>query len=140
MEASGTPQPAAPPPPTPPPAAPQPESAGVGRRILAVIGGLILGFVGVALLVRGFDVVGAPLCGDPEDVAQAILEGETECYEGSSTQRFFDALFSFPGGVLGIAALVLSVYFAATGKRGKLLLQIGIASLVLLGAALLVSA
>jgi hypothetical protein len=134
MEASQPQQPTAPPPAPPPPAQPA-EKPGAGQRALAVIGGVVWGIMGIALIVVGFDILDAPLCSDPE----ALTLGE-ECYDGSSTQRFFDLLFGFPAGVLGVATAVLAVYFAATGNRGRLLLQVGIAALVLFGGSLLVGA
>jgi hypothetical protein len=149
MEASRPQPPATPPPPEPPaatqpPASPPPTGepgegkAGAGPRILAVVGGLVWGIMGVALIVVGFDIIDAPLCGDPEALAQAFL-GE-ECYDGSSTQRFFDLLFGFPAGILGVVTAGLAVYFAATGRRGRLLVQVAIAALVLFGGSLLVGA
>jgi hypothetical protein len=133
----GTTPPAHPPPPpaTPPPAEPRADSAGAGPRILAVLGGLVWGIMGIALVVVGFDIVDAPLCSEPEEI-----ELGEECYDGSSTQRFFDLLFGFPAGILGIAAAGLAVYFAATGRRGRLLVLVGIAALVLFGGSLLVGA
>jgi hypothetical protein len=146
MEASRPQPPATPPPPeppaaTPPPASPPPtgepgaEKAGVGPRILAVIGGLVWGLMGVALIVVGFDILDAPLCSEPE-----TIEFGEECYDGSSTQRFFDLLFGFPAGILGVVTAGLAVYFAATGRRGRLLVLVGIAALVLFGGSLLVGA
>jgi hypothetical protein len=137
MEAA-QPQPPATPPPPPPPAQPAVEKPSAGARILAVIGGLVWGIMGIALIVVGFDIIDAPLCSDPEALAGAFL-GE-ECYDGSSTQRFFDLLFGFPAGVLGVVTAGLAVYFAATGQRGRLLVQVGIAALVLFGGSLLVGA
>jgi hypothetical protein len=137
MEAA-QPQPPATPPPPPPQAQPALEKPGAGARILAVIGGLVWGIMGIALIVVGFEILDAPLCSDPEALAGAFL-GE-ECYDGSSTQRFFDLLFGFPAGVLGVVTAGLAVYFAATGRRGRLLIQVGIAALVLFGGSLLVGA
>jgi hypothetical protein len=141
MEASqpqppGSTPPAQPPPPpaTPPPAEPRAEKAGAGPRILAVLGGLVWGIMGIALIVVGFDILDAPMCSEPEAV------GAEECYDGSSTQRVFDLLFGFPAGILGVVAAGLAAYFAATGRRGRLLVQVGIAALVLFGGSLLVGA
>jgi hypothetical protein len=136
MEASRTPPPAEPPPPAPPAAEPRGERPGVGLRILAVIGGLLWGLMGIALIVVGFDILDARLCSEPATLADV---GE-ECYDGSSTQRVFDLLFGFPAGILGVVTAGLAVYFAATGLRGKLLLQTAIAALVLFGGSLLVGA
>jgi hypothetical protein len=134
MEAAQPPPPAQQPPP-PPPTAAGPEKAGAGLRILAVVGGLLWGIMGIALIVVGFDIIDAPLCSEPEDI-----EFGEECYDGSSTQRIFDLLFGFPAGILGVVTAGLAVYFAATGLRGKLLLQTAIAALVLFGGSLLVGA
>jgi hypothetical protein len=134
MEASQPQQPA--PPPAPPPAAERAEKPGIAPRVLAVIGGLIWGVLGVALIVVGFEIIDAQLCSEPATAADI---GE-ECYDGSSTQRVLDLLFGFPAGVLGIATAVLAVYFAATGRRGRLLLQIGLGALVLFGGSLLIGA
>jgi hypothetical protein len=130
-----TPPPAQPPPATAPPPPPGPEKAGAGPRILAVIGGLVWGLMGIALIVVGFDILDAPLCSEPE-----TIEFGEECYDGSSTQRFFDLLFGFPAGILGVVTAGLAVYFAATGRRGRLLVMVGIAALVLFGGSLLVGA
>ena len=58
-------------------------------------------------------------------------EGEDECFDGSSAQKTATIVLGWPSGVLaGIAALV-ALYFAFTGRSGRLLLQLTGAAIAL---------
>jgi hypothetical protein len=138
MEASGrpTPPPEQPPRETPPPPPPgatpaDEEKAGGGWRVLAVVLALALAFACAVMIAAMVDIGGTPRCDDPEGVAQALLEGENECFDGSSAQKVATLVLGWPSGILaGIAALV-ALYFAATGRRGRLLLQLTGAAIAL---------
>ena len=139
MEASGTPTPPpepppreTPPPPPPPGAGPADEGkAGGGWRVLAVVLALALAFACAVMVIAMADIGGTPRCDDPQAIAQALAEGETECFDGSSAQKAATLILGWPSGILaGIAALV-ALFFAATGRHGRLLLQLTGASIVL---------
>jgi hypothetical protein len=141
MEASGTPTPppeqpprATPPPPPPPPPGPAPvdeDKAGGGWRALGVLLALALAFACAVMVIAMADIGGTPRCDDPAGIAEALAEGENECFDGSSTQKVLTLVLGWPSGILaGIAALV-ALYFAATGRRGRLLLQLTAAAIAL---------
>ena len=139
MEASGTPTPPpepppreTPPPPPPPGAGPADEGkAGGGWRALAVVLALALTFACAVMVIAMADIGDTPRCDDPEGIAQAIAEGETECFDGSSAQKTITLILGWPSGILaGIAALV-ALFFAFTGRQGPLLLRLTGAAIVL---------
>lgn len=97
-------------------------------RGLSVVVGLVFALFGVALLV---ELLTGPLCSEASF-------GQT-CFDGSSGERTIILLIGIPAAVLGIATLAASIYFAATGRRQRLLLILGAATLVLVGALALLS-
>jgi hypothetical protein len=144
MEASGSPTPppeqpprATPPPPPPPPpgAAPVDEGkAGGGWRVLGVLLALALAFACAVMVIAMIDIGGTPRCDDPAGIEAEARENpgeEIECFDGSSAQKVITLVLGWPSGILaGIAALV-ALFFAATGRQGRLLLQLTAAAIVL---------
>jgi hypothetical protein len=129
MEASGTTPPAEPAQP-PPPAVTETETEkpSGGWRALAVLLGLALLFAGAVMIAVMVDLNDTPL----KD-ACAADPSCTEYYDGSDTAKTITMILGFASGAFaGIGALV-AFYFAATGRRGRLLLQLTAAA-VLLGA------
>jgi hypothetical protein len=137
MEASGNPPPpeepaatpATPPPPPPPPAAEVDDGkASGGWRALSVVLFLALAFACAVMIIAMADIADTPI---QEDCHPPPLGDCTEYFDGSSAQKTVTLILGWPSGVLaGIAALV-ALYFAATGRRGRLLLQLTGAAIVL---------
>ncbi len=139
MEASGNPpppsedpaaRPATPPPPPPPPTATEDDKAGGGWRALSVILFLALAFACAVMIIAMADIADTPIEKDciADNAAGQVC---TEYFDGSSAQKTATLVLGFPSGVLaGIAALV-ALYFAATGRRGRLLLQLTGAAIAL---------
>ena len=132
MEASGTPTPPAqqqgtpPPPPPPPPGSADDDRAGGGWRALAVILALALAFACAVLVIAMADIGDTPL---RDDCAQDPTC--TEYFDGSSAQKTATLILGWPAAVLaGVAALV-ALFFAATGRQGRLVLQLTAAAIVL---------
>ena len=61
--------------------------AGGGWRALAVVLALALAFACAVMVIAMADIGGTPRCDDPEGLAKALAEGETECFDGSSAQK-----------------------------------------------------
>jgi membrane-associated PAP2 superfamily phosphatase len=145
MEASGTPTPPADPPqasppPAPPPASPDAEErAGGGWRALAVILAIALAITSAVYIVAMTELADLPAGAD--NCTPPQLGGDcTEYFDGSSAQKTAKLITGWPAGVLaGIAALV-AVYFAATGRRGRLLMQLTAATVALGAISILISA
>jgi hypothetical protein len=142
MEASGNPPPAgdpapqaAPPPPPPPPTTTADDGkASGGWRVLAVVLFLALAFACAVMIIAMADIADTPV----GQAACAAEPGCTEYFDGSSAQKTISLVLGFPSGVLaGIAALV-ALYFAATGLRGRLLLQLTGAAIALGALSLLI--
>ena len=151
MESSGTPTPPTPPepsgtpeatPPPPPPPAPAAavtgeEKASGGWRALGVILALALAFACAVMIVAMVEIGDTPTCDDILSGA-AALPSDGECFDGSSGQKTVSLVLGFPSGVLaGIGALA-ALFFAATGRSGRLLLQLTGAAIVLGGLSILV--
>ncbi len=133
MEASGTPTPPAgdtsPPPPPPPPTAQESKPSG-GWRALAVLLALALAFACAVMVIAMGDIGDTPTCDDVLS-GEAELPSDNECFDGSSTQKTISLVLGWPSGVLaGIAALV-ALFFASTGRQGRLVLRLTGAAIVL---------
>lgn len=142
MEASGTPTPPAspdpaPPPPPPPTGAPVEDKPGPGWRVLAVILALALAFACAVMVIAMADIGDTPTCEDVRTGA-APLPSDLECFDGSSAQKTIALILGWPSGVLaGIAALA-ALFFTITGTRGRLVLQLTGAAIVLGAASLII--
>ncbi len=139
MEASGTPTPppeppqVTPPPPPPPPPVGEDDKAGGGWRALGVLLALALAFACAVMILAMVDISDTPLL----DECQADPTC-TEYFDGSSAQKTVAVILGFiSGGIAGIGALV-ALYFAATGRAGRLLLQITGAAIAFGAASLLI--
>jgi hypothetical protein len=101
--------------------------AGGGWRVLGVILALALAFAAAVMIVAMVDIGDTPRCDDEAAIAaerQATGEEVIECFEGSSTQKTISLVLGWPSGVLAGLAGLLALYFAATGRRGTLLLRL----------------
>jgi hypothetical protein len=125
MESSGTPTP---PPEQPPAATPPPpqsgvavdeERAGGGWRALGVLLALALLFAGAVMIIAMAEISDTPLL----DACQADPTC-TEYFDGSSAQKTIAVVFGFISGALAAVGALIALYFAATGRRGRLLLQV----------------
>jgi hypothetical protein len=138
MEASGTPtppsqpeQPVTPaPPPPPPPGAPAEETASGGWRALGVVLALALAFACAVMIIAMADIGDTPTCDDVLS-GKAALPSDNECFDGSSTQKTISLVLGWPSGVLAGLAALFALYFAATGRRGRQLLQLVSVAIVL---------
>jgi NhaP-type Na+/H+ or K+/H+ antiporter len=135
MEASGTTPPAEPAqPPTPPPpttGTAADDKAGGGWRALAVVLALVLAFGAAVMIVVPLNPDDTPRC---EQIASGEFPGG-ECFDMTKTQQTIQNVFAWPAGIIGAAAALLALYFAATGRRGQLLLRLtGVAVVLGVGA------
>ena len=130
MEATGTPPPPPPPPPPESAAAGGEEKASGGWRVLAVVLFLALAFACAVMVIAMSDIGSTPTCRDVLS-GKASLPSDNECFDGSSAQKTASLVLGWPSGVLaGIAALI-AIFFAATGRRGRLLVTVTGAAIVL---------
>jgi hypothetical protein len=132
LEASGTPTPSAePPPPPPPPAPPAAEGKATGGwRALGIVLALALAFACAVMVIAMADIGETPTCDDVLS-GEAALPEDGECFDGSSTQKTISLILGWPSGVLAGIAAVLALFFAATGRQGRLVLQLTGAAVVL---------
>ena len=147
MEASGNPpppsedpaaRPATPPPPPPTTADPADDGkAGGGWRALSVILFLALAFACAVMVIAMADIADTPI---EKDCIADNARGEicTEYFDGSSAQKTVTLVLGFPAGVLAGIAALMALYFAATGRRGRLLLQLTGAAIALGAASILI--
>jgi hypothetical protein len=121
---------AAPPPPPPPTSTPDDGKAGGGWRVLGLVLALALAFACAVLVIAMADIGDTPTC---EDVlsGEVAPPSDNECFDGSSGQKTASLVLGWPSGILaGVAALV-ALMFVFTGRRGRLLLQLTGAAVVL---------
>ena len=132
MESSGTPASgsgtAQPPP--PPPAADRTDDGKASPmwRVLAVVLALALAFGAAVMIVLALNPDDTPRC---EQFISGEVQGGGECYDITETQQLIQNIFAIPAGVIGGIAALLALYFAATGRQGRLLVRLTVAALVL---------
>lgn len=127
MQASETTPPAEPAQPPPPAAtATDSEKPSGGWRALAVLLGLALLFAGGVMVAVMVDLNDTPL--KAECTADPLC---TEYYDGSDTAKTITMILGFASGAFAAIGALLAFYFAATGRRGRLLLQLTGAAIVL---------
>jgi hypothetical protein len=125
-----------------------------GWRALAVVLALALAVASAVMVIAMVDIGDDKACddvaSDPELLAEFQRVGG-ECLgdlefqpdgdvvsSGSSAQRTITLVLGWPSGVLaGVAALV-ALFFAATGRQGRLMLLLTGAAIVLGGISILV--
>ena len=128
MEASGTPTPPSqpsgatpPPPPPPPPAATDADDrASGGWRALGVLLALALAFAGAVMIVAMAEIADKPT--GLEDCLST--PGCDEYFDGSSAQKAATLVLGFASGFFAAVGVLFSLYFAATGRRGRQLLWV----------------
>lgn len=133
MEAAGSPAPAAPPPPPPTSSAVgQGSGASGGWRILAVVLALALAFASAVLVVAMSEIGDTPPCEDVRS-GEEPLPADGECFDGSEGKKTVALVLGWPSAVLAGVAALLAIFFAATGRRGRLLMMLTGAAIALGG-------
>jgi membrane-associated PAP2 superfamily phosphatase len=111
------------------------DRAGGGWRALAVVLALALAFACAVMVIAMADISDTPI---QKDCVTPPAGSCTEYFDGSSAQKTATLVLGWPSGVIaGIAALV-ALFFAATGRQGRLLLQLTGAAIVLGAASILI--
>jgi hypothetical protein len=157
MESSDQPQapgegtPAPPPPPAPAVAADDEKASG-GMRALGALLALALAFAAAVMIVAMVDIADTEVCTDLQE-SGAPVAADTECFgeatvnlatgeiieaSGSGTQKTISLVLGFPSGVIAAIAALVALFFAATGRHGRLLLQLTAAAVVLGGLSILI--
>lgn len=129
MEASGTTPPAEPAQPPPPATTSDAnEKPSAGWRLLAVLLALALAFAAAVMIILPLNPDDTPRC-------EQITAGE--CFDMTKTQQTIQNVLAWPAGIIGAAAALLALYFAATGRQGPLLMRLtGVALVLGIGAVL----
>lgn len=105
--------------------------------MLAIVLFLALAFACAVMVIAMSDIGSTPTCRDVLS-GKASLPSDNECFDGSSAQKTASLVLGWPSGVLaGIAALI-AIFFAATGRRGRLLVTVTGAAIVLGAASILI--
>jgi uncharacterized membrane protein len=91
-------------------------------RALAVILALALAFGAAVMIVLALNPDNTPRC-------DQIRIGE--CFDVTKTQQAVQAGFAWAAGIIGGIGVIVALLFAATGRRGTLLMRLTAASLVL---------
>jgi hypothetical protein len=132
MEAGGKPPEA----PQTAPSTPTGEAERMGGqwRWLGVLLALALAFAAAVMVVRVVEIGDLPRCDDQAAIdAKSAETGEAQidCFKGSQTKKTISVAAGWPSGAVAAVASLLALYFAATGRRGPLLLRLTTAAIVL---------
>lgn len=132
--------------PTPEPAAPAPaapatppadDKASGGMRTLAVLFILVLAFAAAVMIMVGVEIGDTPTC-DAITAGEEPIPADGECFDGASGQKSISVAFAYASGVVGAIAALLGLAFAITGRRGRLLVRLAVAAIVLGGLSILI--
>lgn len=107
-------------------------AAGVGLRLLALIGALVLAFGTAVLVIVTLDVADAPTCA--ESIANQVAD---ECYLGSSFEKLLATVLTGGGAIFGAIATLLALGFALGASTGRKLVISTIVAVVLAGVAII---
>ena len=105
--------------------APEQKSSGA-LRALAVLLAVILALGAAIMIIAMADIAGTVICAD------ATLN-DTECFDGSSTQKTISVILGFAGGGLGAIAALAALAFTFTGRRGRQVVLLAVLAVVLSG-------
>lgn len=103
-------------------------------RLLVIILSVLLGFGGAVMVIVGLEVNDLASC---DDLAGVVASGESECFDGSGGIKPVVVGISIASGVLAAIGLVVGLFFAVTGTRGRLFAQVAVAAAVLAAVALI---
>lgn len=105
-------------------------------RALAVLLALALAFGAAVMILVAIDIGDTATCDEFfDDVASGALvpDLDDECFDGSSAQKAVSVALAWASGIVGGLAVILALLFAATGRRGGLLVRVAGAAVVLGG-------
>jgi len=109
-------------------------------RLLALVLAGALVFSCVVLLRNSIDFGDRPTCADVE-LRQAKLPADDEkCYEGTSSAKTAQVVLGWVSGVLAAVAALVGLFYAHTGQRSQLLLQLTGVAILIGGASILIGA
>jgi hypothetical protein len=101
--------------------------------VLGILLALALAFTCAVMAIAMADIGDTPRCDDQAALVEAIAEGEDECFEGSAAQKTISLVLGWPSAALAGIAALLALFFVATGRHGRLVIQLT-AGAVALGA------
>ncbi len=105
--------------------------------MLGVILALALAFAAAVMVIAMADIGSTPTCDDILS-GKEPLPSDGECFDGSSGQKTASLVLGWPSGILAGIAGLLAFYFAATGRSGRLLMQLTGAAIALGAASILI--
>ena len=114
-------------PPPPPPSDEGTDRAGIGLRLLAVLGALVLAFGAAVMIIVAIDLADTRTC---EDLIGDVITGQTtvdfgdECFDGGSTEKSISVALSWASGLAAVLAVLAALAFAIRGRGGRLALQL----------------
>ena len=112
----------------------------MGPRVLAVVLSLLFAFAGLVMvffLTEGVnDVRCEEVYDDDEALEEALEDPDADCIEIGEPVQIAANVLGWPSVLAAFLALPLSIYFAATGRRGRLVAAAMVVALVLGGAAI----
>ena len=108
------------------------SKAGVGTRILAVVGALVLAFATAVIATVMADLGNGPLCGEPHNLGES-------CWDVSSAGRVVTLLLGWPGVLAGGLAALAALALAITGRNAMRVWALVGAAIVLCGLSIAVA-
>lgn len=108
-------------------AAPKPGKASKGMRALAVLAALVLAFAAAVMILAASDINSTPTL---KECAAGATPKDGKCFDGGSTKQTITVALMFISGGIGALAVLLALFVAATGRMGRLLLQLSAAAIV----------
>ncbi|MGI8727421.1 MAG: hypothetical protein ACR2K6_07045 [Solirubrobacterales bacterium] len=111
--------------------------AGVGARVGAAFGALLLAFLAAVAVIAMADIGSLTPCEDIGSDA-SLLSADGECFDGSSTRQTLTLIVGWPGAALAVASVLLAIAFVVRGRGGRLAIGAILAGALLFGLSILV--
>jgi hypothetical protein len=104
-------------------------------RALGVLLALVLAFGAAVMIIAAGEIADTPTL---EEVEAGEPLNDGKYYDGSETSRTISTGFGYASGVVGAVGALIALYFAVTGTRGRLLVQVAVAAVILAAIALII--
>src|SRR5207247_2314999 len=98
---------------------------------------IVLAFACAVMIAAMVDIGGTPTCHDVA-TGKAPVPVDGQCFGGSSLQKTISLVLGYASGAIGAVAALTALAFAITGRRGRLLLALVVAAIVLGGLSILI--
>jgi hypothetical protein len=101
-----------------------------------VVLALVLAFGAAVVIIAMSDINGKPRCDDTAAIVAKARQNpgkKVRCFDGSAAKKTIVLGLGYVGGIIAALAALLALGFTVTGRRGRPVLMLTAAAIVLIG-------